>query len=75
MTDALTLNAEPKNYYRLRQDQDDGNYLNDLSETCRSVLSELDHYDFIKNYLFELCQYYCDLQIHKHVTPEDECRV
>lgn len=71
MLDALTLNPEPKNYYRLRLDQDDGNYLNDLSETCRSVLSEVDHYDFIKNYLVELCQYYCDLQVHKHVTPAE----
>jgi tetraprenyl-beta-curcumene synthase len=71
MIDALTLDGETKNYYRLRQDQDDGNYLYDLSETCRSVLAELIHYDLIKNYLLELCQYYCDLQIHKHVTPEE----
>ena len=71
MADALTLEPEVKNYYRLRDDQDDGNYLYDLSETCRSVLSELVHYDLIKNYLLELCQYYCELQIHKHVTPEE----
>ena len=41
MEDALTLESEPKNYYRLREDQNDGDYLNDLTETCRSVLREL----------------------------------
>lgn len=71
MLDALTTGAGRKNYYRFRQDQDDGNYLNDLSETCRSVLGELDNYPMIKCYLLELCQYYCDLQVHKHVVPEE----
>lgn len=73
MADALTIGAVPKNYYHLRVDQDDGNYLQDLSETCRSVLTDLEpeHYDIIKKYLLELCQYYCALQVHKHVTPEE----
>lgn len=71
MADALRLEAPRKNYYRLREDQDDGNYLQDLSETCRSVLRELDNYGLIKNYLHELCAYYCDLQIHKHVAQEE----
>jgi tetraprenyl-beta-curcumene synthase len=71
MTDALVLSADKKNYYRLRADQDDDNYLHDLSETCRSVLREIKHYDGIKEYLLELCQYYCELQIHKHVTLEE----
>jgi tetraprenyl-beta-curcumene synthase len=71
MADALNLKAEKKNYYRHREDQNDDNYLHDLSETCRSVLRELKHYDVIKEYLRELCQYYCDLQIHKHVVQEE----
>ncbi|MCM3725477.1 tetraprenyl-beta-curcumene synthase family protein [Neobacillus cucumis] len=71
MSDALLLQAEEKNYYRLREDQDDDGYLHDLSETCRSVLRELDHYDLIKDYLQELCQYYCDLQVNKHVVKEE----
>jgi tetraprenyl-beta-curcumene synthase len=71
MSDALVLDSSNKNYYRLREDQDDGNYLNDLSETCRTVLRELKHYDLIKDYILELCQYYCDLQIHKHVIHEE----
>ncbi len=71
MADAFVLRADKKNYYRLRADQDDDNYLNDLSETCRSVLRDVKNYDGIKDYLLELCQYYCDLQIHKHVTKEE----
>ncbi len=71
MADSLKLDAGPKNYYRLRTDQDDGNYLNDLTATCRSVLSKLEHYDAIKEYLIELCGYYCNLQVHKHVSPEE----
>ncbi|QCJ43810.1 tetraprenyl-beta-curcumene synthase family protein [Bacillus sp. S3] len=71
MSDALVLNIEEKNYYRLRADQNDDQYLHDLSATCRSVLRELKHYDVIKDYLLELCQYYCDLQIHKHVVKEE----
>lgn len=71
MSDALVLEAEEKNYYRLRDDQDDHGYLHDLSETCRQVLREMDHYDKIKNYLLELCSYYCDLQINKHVVKEE----
>jgi tetraprenyl-beta-curcumene synthase len=71
MTDALLVNAGRKNYYHLREDQDDNGYLNDLSETCRSVLKELQHYDIIRDYLLELCRFYCDLQIHKHVKREE----
>lgn len=71
MLDALVLNGSNKNYYHLREDQDDGNYLNDLAETCRAVLRDLDHYNLIRDYLLELCQYYCDLQINKHVVQEE----
>jgi tetraprenyl-beta-curcumene synthase len=71
MSDALQLDVSKKNYYRLRTEQDDDNYLYDLSETCRSVLREMENYDLIKDYLLELCQYYCDLQIHKHVVQEE----
>ncbi|MBU8879833.1 tetraprenyl-beta-curcumene synthase family protein [Bacillus sp. FJAT-29790] len=71
MADALTIDAVPKNYYRFRMEQDDGNYLTDLAATCRNVLSEMGDYGEIKGYLLELCRYYCDLQIHKHVKVEE----
>lgn len=71
MEHALTVDAKPSNYYRYREDQDDGGYLYDLAKTCRETLSKLDHYENIKAQLLELCRYYCDLQIHKHVMFEE----
>ncbi len=71
MIDSLTVGAEPREYYRHREDQDDGGYLTALVRTCQSMLEKLPHYEEIKPYLIELCRYYCDLQIHKHVRVEE----
>lgn len=71
MMDSLSLEVGQKNYYRLRDDQEDGHYLQELVETCQSVIKELAHYELIKDYLLELCRYYCDLQVHKHVIPDE----
>jgi len=72
MEDALTVGAVPREpYYRYRQDQDDGGYLCALVQVCQSVLRDVPNYTTIKPYLLELCQYYCDLQIHKHVCIDD----
>ncbi|MBE1555613.1 tetraprenyl-beta-curcumene synthase [Filibacter limicola] len=71
MIDALTVDASPKLYYRFREDQDDGDYLVELMQMCQSILSDMPNYGMIKPYLLELCQYYCDLQIHKHVCKEE----
>ncbi|WP_394235647.1 tetraprenyl-beta-curcumene synthase family protein [Niallia oryzisoli] len=71
MGDALSLEKSQGSYYRYRPEQDDGNYLYDLVATCRQVLSECVHYEKIKDYLLELCGYYCDLQVHKHVIPDE----
>jgi len=70
MEDALTVGTPLRNYYRCRKEQDDGGYLGSLVLRCQSVLAELDTYDEIKNELLELCRYYCDLQIHKHVHQD-----
>lgn len=59
------------NYYRYRDDQDDGGYLDELVETCQDVLKKTKHYDKIAPVLHELACYYCDLQIHKHVKLEE----
>ena len=71
MKDALSVGAAPQNYYRYRNDQQDGGYLLELMQTCQSVLSEIPHYETIKPYLVELCSYYCELQIHKHVHLDE----
>lgn len=71
MEDALSIHAEERNYYRMRADQDDGGYLAELVATCQDVLCNLENYGMIKEYLHELCSYYCSLQIHKHVEVEE----
>ncbi|WP_203247731.1 tetraprenyl-beta-curcumene synthase family protein [Sporosarcina beigongshangi] len=71
MMDAVTVDALPQSYYRFRDDQDDGGYLLELMRTCQSVLGNMPHYVIIMPYLHELCQYYCELQIHKHVCIEE----
>ncbi|MCM2604720.1 tetraprenyl-beta-curcumene synthase family protein [Rossellomorea marisflavi] len=71
MRDSLDVGAEPVNYYALREDQDDGGYLEALVRTCQGVLKDLRNYEAIKAELAQLCDYYCDLQIHKHVKQEE----
>lgn len=71
MQHALNPTAELKNYYERREDQNDGGYLSDLVKTCQEVMQTLPYYKEIQPYLFELCGYYCDLQVHKHVIWEE----
>ncbi|KUP05428.1 tetraprenyl-beta-curcumene synthase [Bacillus coahuilensis p1.1.43] len=71
MMDSLTVDAPLRDYYRYRETNGDGEYLADLVKTCQHVLKEMKHYPSIKTFLLELCQYYCDLQIHKHVKLEE----
>ncbi|WP_318614391.1 tetraprenyl-beta-curcumene synthase family protein [Sporosarcina sp. YIM B06819] len=71
MEDALTVDAPLQSYYRYREDRDDGGYLGELVQACQSVLREMPNYEKIKPYLLELCRYYCDLQIHKHVCIDE----
>lgn len=72
MVHALSPDLEPdKNYYRYRQEQDDGGYLQSLVETCQRVVSDLPNLEEVQPALLELCHYYCDLQIHKHVVEEE----
>ena len=71
MFHALTPGAYTVNYYRLRSEQDDGNYLSELVRACQEVLSGVPRYDVIANRLLELEGLYADLQVHKHVRSEE----
>ncbi|MDQ0857981.1 tetraprenyl-beta-curcumene synthase [Bacillus sp. V2I10] len=71
MNDALTAGAPLKNYYSYRTDQNDGGYLHALVSTCQNILSRLGNYPLIAEHLLELSCYYCDLQVHKHVTIDE----
>jgi len=77
MVDALTPgSAEPpgtatmSQYYRLREEKDDGGYLGALVATCQEVLKSLPDYQVIAPHLRELAGYYCSLQVHKHIRPD-----
>lgn len=71
MKTALTVGKEPENYYRYRKDQNDGGYLQELVRVCQNTLAGMKNYPLIKEELLELCEYYCDLQVHKHVKKEE----
>lgn len=71
MRHALTPAAEPGDYYRFREGHGDGGYLADLVKTCQQVLAGLPAYAVIAPHLHELADYYCALQVHKHVREEE----
>lgn len=71
MFHALTPDANHTDYYRFRQEKDDGGYLCALVETCQDFLKSLSEYKVIASTLHELAGYYCDLQVHKHVSHEE----
>ncbi|MFC7373298.1 tetraprenyl-beta-curcumene synthase family protein [Fictibacillus iocasae] len=71
MEDALTPGAPARNYYRFRDEQEDGGYLHKLVSCCQGVLQNLCGYEKIAGSLLELASIYCDLQIHKHVIKQE----
>lgn len=71
MKHAVSPHEKPVNYYQFREDQEDDGYLRDLVVTCQKVLGMSPHYSIIKDDLWELCCYYCDLQVHKHVRLDE----
>ncbi|RHW40819.1 tetraprenyl-beta-curcumene synthase family protein [Neobacillus notoginsengisoli] len=71
MFDALLPAPSYGDYYSKREDRDDGGYLAALVDTCKSVLESMERYPVIKDHLLDLCGFYCELQVHKHVIPEE----
>lgn len=71
MSHSLMKNSQSTNYYRYREEQNDGGYLNNLVATCQKFFQKLENYQRIYKYLLELCSYYSDLQIHKHVQKSE----
>ncbi len=71
MFHSLQRQSEIVNYYRFREEQNDGGYLNKLVETCQLFMKKLHRYEYIEPYLQELCAYYVDLQVHKHVAVNE----
>jgi tetraprenyl-beta-curcumene synthase len=71
MIHALTPGKAGVNYYRFRQEQNDGGYLLALVQTCQSILGKLPSYPNIAQSLHELAGYYCDLQVYKHIRVSE----
>ncbi|MEQ6377601.1 tetraprenyl-beta-curcumene synthase family protein [Bacillaceae bacterium S4-13-56] len=72
MIDALSPGQPTQNYYRLREDQQDQGYLEDLVKTCQQVVRQIPDYEsVVYPYMIKLAQYYRDLQVHKHVKVEE----
>jgi tetraprenyl-beta-curcumene synthase len=68
MFHALTPGGVAAPYYRLHNEQNDGGYLSALVKTCQDVIETLPNQDILVPALNELAGYYCELQVHKHVT-------
>ncbi|WP_226035836.1 tetraprenyl-beta-curcumene synthase family protein [Aquibacillus saliphilus] len=71
MEDALTPGNSMKEYYRFRNEKNDGEYLSDLVRTCQNSLRNIKDYQQIGDYLLQLEKLYSDLQVHKHVKEEE----
>lgn len=68
MLHALTPGEKTVNYYRYRQNPDDGGYLTSLVLTCQDILKELPGFRSAQSSMHQLARYYCDLQVFKHVA-------
>ncbi len=71
MKHALAPAETPIFYYRLHPEKNDGGYLHDLVQTCRKSLGALTSYPLMADALLGLGEDYCNLQIHKHVSPTE----
>ncbi|MGM9925401.1 MAG: tetraprenyl-beta-curcumene synthase family protein [Bacillus sp. (in: firmicutes)] len=71
MLHSLQQSSPDVNYYRFREEQDDGGYLKKLVATCQAFLRKVERFEYIEGYLHELCSYYSDLQVHKHVHKNE----
>ena len=69
MIDAVTPGAEPKNYYALRREQDDGGYLHALVRRCQACIEQLPAYPQVRDAVRRLVGLYRDLQVYKHIAP------
>lgn len=70
MLDAVQVEPVNENYYALRGKPDDGGYLVSLVETCRHIVLALPSYPVVAADLVELVRLYVDLQVYKHIAPE-----
>lgn len=74
LLDAITPGEPKKDYYRYRKEKDDAGYLYALVDYCQRHIVQLPQYDMVREQVREWVGLYCDLQVHKHVHPEERER-
>ncbi len=74
MLDAVTPETQTQNYYALREQQDDGGYLEALVRQCRTSIAQLPSYGHVRKHVGELVQLYADLQVYKHIAHSERER-
>jgi tetraprenyl-beta-curcumene synthase len=70
MLDAVDPEAGTRNYYKLRNEQEDAGYLENLVRTCQSCLRELPSYGEVQPQVTKLASLYGDLQVYKHIRKD-----
>jgi tetraprenyl-beta-curcumene synthase len=70
MLDAVDPAAAPIDYYACRREREDGGYLRRLVERCQVGVRELPSYAVVLPLVRELVSLYCDLQVFKHLRPD-----
>ncbi len=71
MKHAVDPSAPLEDYYKYREQRDDGGYLHNLVRTCQSCICMLHSYDSVKEHVAELVALYSELQVHKHIRVEE----
>lgn len=73
MLDAVSLKRPLHDYYKFRRENgepfQDGGYLQDLVSACRTQIALLPGYQAVENLISEWVGLYCDLQVYKHIRP------
>lgn len=70
MTDALTPDSQPQDYYAFYPCKDDGGYLRQLVITCQQAVANLPSYKLVQPEIQKLAYLYSDLQTYKHLDPK-----
>lgn len=71
MIDALSGKVESTDYYEFFPHKQDNGYLLELVKTCKEVVVLLDDIPTFQDQALWLAELYRDLQVHKHVIPEE----
>ncbi|WP_238192178.1 tetraprenyl-beta-curcumene synthase family protein [Paenibacillus sp. L3-i20] len=70
MLDAVNPDAEIKDYYKYRDEKNDGGYLHHLVKTCQINVAQLPSYRNVQIHVTELVALYGDLQVYKHIHKD-----